>query len=57
MAGTKKKDEMHQRKVEKMIKSAEGSAGLRRITKLTMWREGVQILDREEEDARFAGPL
>ena len=46
-------EEMHQRKVEKMIKSAEGSAGLlHKITKPTMWRGGVQIL-KEEEDARL----
>ena len=36
-------EEMHQRKVEKMIKSAEGSA----------WRGGVQILEKEDEDARL----
>ena len=58
--GWKKKDEnekmevMHQRKVEKMIKSAEGSAGLlHKITKPTIWRGGVQILKKEEEDARL----
>ena len=40
---------MHQRKVEKMIKSAEGSAGLlHKITKPIMWRGGVQILKKEE---------
>ena len=34
-----KMDEMHQQKVEQMIKSAEGSAGLlHRITKPTPWR-------------------
>ena len=45
---------MHQRKVEKMIKSAEGSAGLlHKITKPTMWRGGLQILKEEEEDARL----
>ena len=39
-------EEMHQRKVEKMIKSAEGSAGkLNKITKSTMWRRAVQILE------------
>ena len=44
---------MHQRKVEKMIKSAEGSAGLlHKITKPTMWRGGVQIFEKKEEDAR-----
>ena len=48
-----KMEEKHQRKVEKMIKSAEGSAGLlHKITKPTMWRGGVQIL-KEEEDASF----
>ena len=46
-------EEVHQRMVEKMIKSAEGSAGLLlKITKPTMWRGGVQILEKEEEDAR-----
>ena len=47
-------EEMHQRKVEKMIKSAEGSAGLfLKTTKPTMLRGGVQILNKEEEDARL----
>ena len=36
-------EEMHQRRVEKMIESAEP----------TMWRGGVQILKEEEEDARL----
>ena len=45
-------EEMHQRKVQKMIKSAEGSAGpLHKITKPTMWRRGVQILKKGEEYA------
>ena len=36
-----------------MIKSEEGGAGLlHKITKPTMWRGGVQILKKEEEDAR-----
>ena len=49
-----KMEEMHQRKVEKMIKSAEGSAGLlHKITRPTMWRRGVQILEKKEEDARL----
>ena len=49
-----KMGEMHQRKVEKMIESAEGSAGfLHKITKPTMWRGGVQTLKGEEEDARL----
>ena len=48
-------EEMRQRKVEKMIKSAEGSAGLlRKITKPTMWSGGVQILKEEEEGARLS---
>ena len=35
----KKVEEMHQQKVEQMIKSAQGSAGfLHRITKPTPWR-------------------
>ena len=37
-----------------MIKSAEGSARLlHKITKPTMWSGGVQILEKEEEDARL----
>ena len=48
---------MHQRKVEKVIESSEGSAGLlHKITNLTMWRGGVQdarLLDRcEGEETR-----
>ena len=44
----KKMEEMHQHKVEQVIKSAEGSAGLlHRITKPTPWRAGGQ------EDARL----
>ena len=47
-------EEMHQRKVENMIKGPEGSAGLlQKITKPTMWRGGVQILEKEEGDARL----
>ena len=47
-------EEMHQRKVDKMIESAEGSAGpLHAITKPTPWRSGAQILEKEEEDARL----
>ena len=47
-------EETHQRKVEKMIKSAEGSAGLLHIiTMPTVWRRGVQILEKEEEDAKL----
>ena len=46
-----KMEEMHQRKVENMIKSAEGSAGfLHTITKPTMWRGGVQIPKKEEDE-------
>ena len=45
---------MHQRKVEKMIKNAKGSAGLlHKITKPTIWRRGAQILEKEEEDAKL----
>ena len=47
-------EEMHQKKVEQMIKSAEGSAGLlHKIRKSTPWRGGAQILETEEEDARL----
>ena len=49
----KKKDEkekmkeMHQRKFAKMIKSAEGSAGLlHKITEPTAWRGGTRILKK-----------
>ena len=38
-----------------MIKSAEGSAGLlHKITKPTPWRGGAQILEKEEEVARWS---
>ena len=48
-------EEVHQRKVEKMIKSAEGSAGLlHKITKPTSGEEEcMQILKEEEEHARL----
>ena len=37
-----------------MIKSADGSAGLlHKITEPTAWRGGVQILRKEEEDAKW----
>ena len=43
-------EEMHQRKVETMSKSAEGSAGLlHKITKPTMWRGGVRILKEKKK--------
>ena len=47
-------EEMHQQRVNQMIKSAEGSAGLlHKITKPTAWRGGAQILVNEEQDARL----
>ena len=47
-----KMEEMNQQKVNQMIKSAEGSAGLlHKITKPTAWRGGTQIPEKEEEDA------
>ena len=50
-----KLEEMHQKKVEQMIKSAEGSAGrLHKITNPTPWRCGAQILKKEEEDVRLS---
>ena len=38
---------------ELMIKSAEGSALVHKITKPTAWRVEAQILKKEEEDARL----
>ena len=47
-------EELHQRRVKQMIKSAEGSAGLQhKITMPTAWRRRAQILKKEEEDARL----
>ena len=47
-------EELHQQKACQMIKRAEGSAGLlHKITKPTAWREGAQILKKEEEDVRL----
>ena len=47
-------EELHQQRVNQMIKNAEGSAGLlHEFTKPTPWRGGAQILKREEEDARL----
>ena len=47
-------EDMHQQRVNQMIKSAEGSAGLLyKITKPTAWRGGAQILKKEDEDARL----
>ena len=46
-------EEVNQKKVSQMIKSTDGSAGLlHKITEPTAWRGGVQILKKEEEDAR-----
>ena len=50
----KKMEEMHQQKVEQVIQSVEGSAGLlQKNTKATPWRGGALILEKEEEDARL----
>ena len=41
----KKMEELHQQRVSRMIKSAEGSAGLlHKITKPTAWRGGAQVV-------------
>ena len=41
-------EERHQQKVAQMMNSAEGSAGLlHKITKLTTWRGGAQILEKK----------
>ena len=43
-----KMEERHQQKVAQMMNSAEGSAGLlHKITKLTAWRGGAQILEKK----------
>ena len=50
----RKLEELHQRKVSQMVKSADGSAGLLyRTTKPTAWRGDVQILKEEEDDAKL----
>ena len=50
----RKMEELHQQRVNQMIKSAEGSAGLlHKITEPTAWRGGAQILKKWEEDARL----
>ena len=49
----RKMEEMHQERVNQMIKSAECSVGLlRKITMPTAWR-GAQFLKREEDDFRL----
>ena len=41
----KKMEELHQQRVSRMIKSAEGSAGLlHKITKPAAWRGGAQVV-------------
>ena len=43
------------KKVEQIIKRAEGSAGLlHKITKPTPWRRGAQILEKEDEDVTLS---
>ena len=50
----RKMKDMHQRRVNQMIKSAKGSAGvLHKFTKPTAWIGGAQILKKAEEDARL----
>ena len=49
----KTKEEKHQTFANRMIASVEGGAGWQhRISKSTVWREGIQILSKEEEDSR-----
>ena len=49
-----KMEEMHQHKVARMIKSAEGSDGLlHKITWPTPLEERAQILEKEEDNARL----
>ena len=50
----RKMEELHQQRVNQMIKSAEGAAGLlHKITKPTAWRGGAQILKKEQEYSRL----
>ena len=50
----KKMEELHQQKVNQMIKSAEGSDGLLdKIMKLAAWRGGAKILEKEKEGVRL----
>ena len=45
-------EEIHQQRVEHMIKSVKGSAGLLHdTTKPTPWRRSAQILEKEEDGA------
>ena len=51
----RKMEDLHQQKVNRMIKSAEGSAGLlHKITKPTTWRGGAQIFKKVGDDARLS---
>ena len=46
-------EEEQQKLASRMIASAEGGAGLlHKVTKPTVWREGLQILNGKEEDIR-----
>ena len=55
----KKMEELHQQRVSRMIKSAEGSAGLlHKITKPAAWRGGAQvvtIVKQKEKNGRSTG--
>ena len=49
-----KMEELYQQRVNQMIKSAEGIAGLlHKFAKPTAWRVGAQILKKDEEDVRL----
>ena len=49
----KRTEEEHPKLVSQMIANAEGGASLlHRITKPTVWRGGVQVLEEEERDVR-----
>ena len=55
---TTKMEEMHQQKVEQMIKSAEGSAGrLHRITKPKLWRRRSTVLGERRGGCEVVGLL
>ena len=55
---TTKMEEMHQQKVEQMIKSAEGSAGhLHKITKPKLWRRRSTVLGERRGGCEVVGLL
>ena len=49
----KRKEEEHHKLVSRIVACVEGGTGfLHTVTKPTAWREGIQILEEEDEDVR-----